>query len=127
VNEQNLVWVKRPASKTKAQENAIDEAELADRLRAGCTGCGYQFKQFIAAKGAFGSWLVQLEKDGLAHRIIWNGQDGKLLLEAAGRHAGWTELASCPASGRDIDGFVASVETLLGQAHGGPGEAPVSG
>ena len=114
MTEQTLVWVRRTPAKPAEPE--LDEQALSASLAEACTGCGYRLDSFIAAKGAFGSWLAQLGKDGRAHRVIWNGQEGRLVLEAAGVHAGWEELASVAPERRDIDSLVNEVQSLLGSA-----------
>lgn len=112
MTEQTLVWVRRTPSKPAEPE--INEQQLSASLAEACRGCGYQLDEFIAARGAFGSWLAQLGKDGRAHRVIWNGQDGRLVLEVAGAHAGWEEIASTVPERRDVEELVACAKSLLG-------------
>jgi len=121
MTEQTLVWVRRTPSRPTAQE--VDEKQLSADLAAACAGCGYELGEFIAAKGSFGSWLAQLSKDGRSHRVIWNGQDGRLLLEVAGQHAGWEELASATPEQRDIGTLLAGVQALLAQDPGAGSDA----
>jgi hypothetical protein len=123
MTEQTLVWVRR--TPPKPVEPGIDEQQLSASLAEACTGCGYQLKEFIAAKGSFGSWLAQLGKDGHPHRVIWNGKDGRLVLEGAGRHAGWEEIASTVPGRRDVEGLVGGVKSLLAApATAGNDDAP---
>ena len=124
MSEQTLVWVRRTPSKPAEPE--IDEQQLSAGLAAACAGCGYQLNEFIAARGAFGSWLAQLGKDGHPQRVIWNGKDGRLVLEGAGTHAGWEEIASAVPERRDIEGLVAGVQSLL-QGTGEAGSENVRG
>lgn len=118
MTEQTLVWVRRTPPKPAAPE--LDEQQLSAGLAAACSGCGYELREFIAARGAFGSWLAQLARDGRQHRVIWNGKDGRLVLEGAGPHAGWEELGSTAPEQRDVAGLLAGVSTLLAAA-GAPG------
>lgn len=111
MTEQTLVWVRRTPSKPAEPE--LDEQQLSASLAAACGGCGYQLHELVAAKGTFGSWLAQLGKDGRAHRVIWNGKEGRLVLEGAGAHAGWEELASATPGQRDIKSLVGTVKSLL--------------
>ena len=105
------MWVRRTPSRPTEPE--IDEQQLSASLAEACTGCGYQLDGFVAAKGAFGSWLAQLGKDGHPHRVIWNGQEGRLVLESAGTHAGWQEMASAVPEQRDVEGWVSCMKSLL--------------
>ncbi|MCC5794877.1 MAG: hypothetical protein JJT85_09095 [Chromatiales bacterium] len=114
MTEQTLVWVKRPPGrKATTTAEVTDHAQLSAALAQACTDCGARHSDFIAAAGSFGSWLLELQRDERRQRIIWNGQLGELVLEAASPHAGWDELDRCQPSSRDPDGLVAGVRRLL--------------
>jgi hypothetical protein len=68
----------------------------------------------VAAAGAYGSWLVRFARNGQRQRLVWNGKEGRLVLEQATTGVDWNELGSSPVSDRDQDHFVAAVRTLLG-------------
>ena len=56
-------------------------------------------------------------RDGRRQRLVWNGKDGRLVLEKATTGPDWSELGSSPVSERDQEHFVAAIRALLG---GGP-------
>jgi hypothetical protein len=79
-----------------------------------CAGCGCDVEDYVAAAGAYGSWLVRFGRDGQHQRLVWNGKEGQLVLEQATTGVDWNELGSSPVTERDQEHFVAAVRTLLG-------------
>lgn len=96
-----------------AEHPASSEA-FAEAVTSACAGCGCDVEDYVAAAGAYGSWLVRFGRDGHRHRLVWNGKDGRLVLEQATTAVDWTELRSSPVSQRDQEHFVAAVRALLG-------------
>jgi hypothetical protein len=79
---------------------------------------GLEPEDFVAALGGYGSWLVHFSGAGRRQRIVWNGRDGKLVLQAALRSGGWEDLRDCPVAAASEAAFAAGVATLLGGAAG---------
>ena len=70
-------------------------------------------EEFVAALGAYDSWLVQFVKDERRHRVIWNARDQRLSLDRALPSGGWEELRACPVDNQDVTGFVTGTRSLL--------------
>ena len=117
VAEHEVMWIgRRPAAMTPVEHAASTEA-FAEAVTGACAGCGCEVEDYIAAAGAYGSWLVRFGRDGRRQRLVWNGKDGRLVLEKATTGPDWSELGSSPVSERDQEHFVAAIRALLG---GGP-------
>jgi len=112
------MWIgRRPAAVTPVEHAASTEA-FAEAVTNVCAGYGCEVEDYIAAAGSYGSWLVRFGRDGRRQRLVWNGKDGRLVLEAATTGPDWHELGSSPVSERDQDHFVAAIRALLGgQVH----------
>jgi hypothetical protein len=111
------MWIgRRPAAMTPVEHAASTEA-FAEAVAGACASCGCEVEDYIAAAGAYGSWLVRFGRDGRRQRLVWNGKDGRLVLEKATTGPDWSELGSSPVSERDQEHFVAAIRALLG---GGP-------
>lgn len=96
---------------TEALEGAIHEA---------CRAQGILPEDFIVAHSHHGSWLVHFSTDTRRQRLVWNGKDGRLVLQAALRGGGWEDLRDVAlAADADAEGFRAGIASLL--AAGTPG------
>lgn len=112
--EHEVMWIgRRPAALAPVEHPATSET-FAEAVTAVCAGCGCDVEDYVAAAGAYGSWLLRFERDGQRQRLVWNGKDGRLVLEQATTGVDWNELCSSPVSERDQDHFVAAIQTLLG-------------
>ncbi len=79
--EHEVMWIgRRPAAMTPVEHAASTEA-FAEAVTGACAGCGCEVEDYIAAAGAYGSWLVRFGRDGRRQRLVWNGKDGRLVLE----------------------------------------------
>lgn len=111
--EHEVMWIgRRPAATLPAAHAAASEG-FAEAVTGACAGCGCEVEDYIAAAGAYGSWLVRFERGGHRQRLVWNGKDGLLILEQATTAVDWSELGSSPVAGRDQEHFVAAVRALL--------------
>jgi len=114
VAEHEVMWIgRRPARLAPVEHPATSEA-FAEAVTTACAGCGCDVEDYVAAAGAYGSWLLRFTRDGQHQRLVWNGKDGRLVLEQASAKADWAELCSSPVSERDQDHFVAALRALLG-------------
>jgi hypothetical protein len=111
VKEERVFWL---GGKPGAQK--VIEAEAAGLEPAICGACrasGVEPQQFVSALGAHGSWLVAFSRDDARQRIVWNGRDRMLVLQAALASGGWEDLRACPVETADEAGFRAGIGTLL--------------
>jgi hypothetical protein len=108
------MWIgRRPAAMAPVEHVANTEA-FAEAVTGACTGCGCEVEDYIAAAGSYGSWLVRFGRDGRRQRLVWNGKDGRLVLEEATAGPDWQELGSNAVSERDQAHFIAAIRELLG-------------
>ena len=111
--EHEVMWIgRRPAAMAPVEHPATTEA-FAEAVTAACAACGCVVQDYVAAAGAYGSWLARFERRGTRQRLVWNGKDGVLVLEQATAGVDWNELGIRPVSDRDTGGFVAAVRSLL--------------
>lgn len=111
--EHEVMWIgRRPAAMAPVEHPATSEA-FADAVTSACAGCGCDVQDYVAAAGSYGSWLVRFERDGNRQRLVWNGKDGKLVLEQATTGVDWNELGSSPVSERDETQFLLAIRDLL--------------
>jgi len=119
MEEKGVFW--KPSRKTGAVETkAVNAGELQAAVRQLCESAGFDCNDFLAAAGTYGSWLVRLARAGDDHRIVWNGKERRMVLEASRGQAGWDELGACAADGADIASLLDGVKTLLDSS---PGDA----
>ncbi len=111
--EHEVMWIgRRPATLAPVEHPATTEA-FAEAVTTACAGCGCDVEDYVAAAGAYGSWLIRFARDGKRQRLVWNGKDGRLVLEQATAGVDWSELGGCPVSDREQAHFVAAVRALL--------------
>ena len=111
--EHELMRIGRSPAALAPVEHAATAETFAEAVTFVCTSCGCDVGDYVAAAGAYGSWLVRFDRHGQRQRLVWNGKDGLLVLEQATTGVDWNELGSSPVSKRDQDHFVAAVRTLL--------------
>ncbi|GEM_PF-1117230 len=119
--EHEVMWIgRRPAAMAPVEHPATSEA-FAEAVTAACAACGADVEDYVAAAGAYGSWLLRFAREGQRQRVVWNGKDGRLVLEQATSGVAWNELASSAISERDQEHFVAGVQALMGTpSHAAP-------
>jgi hypothetical protein len=118
VKEESVFWLGGKPGPQKAAAAPPAAESLEPAIRRACVAQGHEPEDFVAALGGFGSWLVHFSADGRRQRIVWNGRDRKLVLQAALRSGGWEDLRDCPVATADEAAFTAGVATLLGGAGG---------
>lgn len=111
--EHEVMWIgRRPATMAPAEHPATTE-EFAEAVTSACADCGCDVQDYVAAAGPYGSWLARFERNGQRQRLVWNGKDGKLVLEQATAGVDWIELGSRPVSERDEAHFLSAIHALL--------------
>jgi hypothetical protein len=107
------MWIgRRPAAMAPVEHPASTEG-FAEAVTTACADCGCDVQDYVAAAGAYGSWLVRFEREGRRQRLVWNGKDGKLVHEQATAGVDWLELGSRPVSERDEAHFLSAINDLL--------------
>ena len=114
------LWSAKTGTKQAAAGPPSAQA-LEPAVFAACRSQGIVPEEFVAALGGYGSWLVHFARAGRRERIVWNGREGKLVLQAALRSGGWEDLRDCPVPAADESGFVAAIATLMARADSPPG------
>jgi hypothetical protein len=111
VKEQDVFWLGgQPGVHDHRQPDA---AVLEPAIRGACRASGVEPDEFVAALGGHGSWLVTFSRSHARQRIVWNGRDRKLVLQAAIAAGGWNDLRECSISAADESGFLAGIAALL--------------
>lgn len=114
MSEKAVFWLGGKPGQAGAPKKGIEqEQEFAAAIRQACETNGFKFREYVAAQGAFGSWLVQLSKDGVRQRLVWNGKDDQLLFEQALETGDWEQLCAGDVAAHDLTGFVTVVESML--------------
>jgi len=107
------MWIgRRPAAMAPAEHPATSET-FAQAVTGACAGCGCEVQDYVAAAGIYGSWLVRFSRAGRRQRLVWNGKDGKLVLEQATTGVDWQELGSAPLSKPAEADFLTAIKSLL--------------
>ena len=111
--EHEVMWIgRRPAALPTIEYPATTE-EFADAVTSACADAGCSVQDYVAAAGAYGSWLIRFSRDDAKQRLVWNGKEGRLVLEQATTGIDWDELQSCPVTERNTAGFIAAMQNLL--------------
>lgn len=113
MKEHSVFWLGGRPGQSKPAEVLPGAEHLAPVIRATCAELGLQVEEFVAALGGYGSWLVQFTRNGVPHRVIWNGKDARLSLDRARPHGAWEELCACRVAAVDANGFTAGVRQLV--------------
>ncbi len=111
--EHEVMWIgRRPAALATVEHPATSE-EFATAVTTTCADAGCSVQDYVAAAGAYGSWMIRFSRDDAKCRLVWNGKEARLVLERATGGIDWDELHSCPVAQRDTAGFIAAVQSLL--------------
>lgn len=111
--EHEVMWIgRRPAAMATVEHPATTEA-FADAVTRACAGAGCEVQDYVAAAGPYGSWMVRFIRDGHRCRLVWNGKEGRLVLEQATAGIDWQELTAAPLENREADSLVSAVTALL--------------
>lgn len=113
MKEESVFWLGGKPGTQKAADAPPEAGKLEPAIFAACKARGLAPEDFVAALGGYGSWLVHFSRGPRRERIVWNGRDRKLVLQAAIRAGGWEDLRDCAVDKPDEDGFVATIATLM--------------
>jgi len=113
MKEESVFWVgTQPLLDDRSPGLAHDEQFVAAMTRA-CAAAGCKVHRFVAALGPYGTWLVEIERDGEDQRVLWNGKEQRLVLQVKLEQGGWEDPRSLEIPDQDTEGFVAGITELL--------------
>jgi len=112
VKEEPVFWLGGKPGTQQAAAAPPDAATLEPAVFAACRAAGMEPEDFVAALGGYGSWLVHVAGGPRRQRIVWDGRNRKLVLQAALRSGGWEDLRDCPVASPDAPGFATAIGAL---------------
>jgi len=113
MKEENVYWVgTQPIGEKKAPDLADDPSFVA-AITAACEAADCIVQGFISALGPYGTWLVEIKRDGQEQRILWNGKEAKLVLQVPLHQGGWEDPLAIEVTMQDKNGFVEAVTDIL--------------
>ena len=113
MSEQPIVWIGRKPNSMDKRDKPVESAELESLLSEAAEACSFRYQDHLIAQGEHGSWLVNLERDGCPHRVIWNAKNRSMALEKATEPSGWEEMASASCEDSATDKLVTVLKNLL--------------
>ncbi len=113
MSEHDVHWVGRKPAVVDAEAAAVARQEYADVIVAACEAEDCKVSRYVAAKGPYGSWLVELSINDCEQRLIWNGQSGELCLQAKRPPSFWDPVRGISPQGRDLETLAAAASQLL--------------
>ncbi len=121
MKEESVFWVGGKPGTLKAAAAPPEAGQLEPAIVAACRAQGLEPEDFVAALGGYGSWLVHFSRSARRQRIVWNGRERKLVLQAAIRSGGWEDLRDCPVENAGEAGFAAAIARLMAVDSASPG------
>jgi len=117
--ENTVFWLGgQPRGAAGPVERLADSEEFVAAIRNVCEEAGCEFQRIISALGPYGTWLVEIQRDGKAQRVLWNGREERLVLQVQLSRGGWEDPLSITVADQDIDGFAAAVRAILAEDTG---------
>jgi len=115
LKEENVFWVGTQPLTEKKQPALADDEEFVAAIAGACAAAGCRAGRFVSALGPYGTWVVEVERDGVqrAQRIVWNGKEARLILQSELPQGGWEDSRVIEVAAPDTAGFVAGVAALL--------------
>jgi len=113
MSEHEIMWIGRRSPAESQGPQATEAPEYAEAVVAACAAAGCEASRYVAARGPYGSWLVELQLGGRPARLIWNGKSGELSLEAWRSPSAWDSLAGTPVEDPALDSLLSAARELL--------------
>lgn len=111
--ESEVFWLGgRPGQTERKPQLADDDAFVAE-IRTACEAMGFEVDGFVSAEGPYGTWLVELRRDGNRQRVLWNGKDEIMVLQVERPAGGWDDARELAVPERDTPGFATGVRAIL--------------
>jgi len=118
VEENAVFWLGGQPGRAESTDRLADSEEFVTAIRAACEEAGCEVRQFVSARGPYGTWLVEIRRDGKAQRVLWNGKEEQLILQIQLSQGGWEDPLSISVADQDADGFVTGVRAILARDTG---------
>ncbi|UCG72173.1 MAG: hypothetical protein JSV45_13125 [Chromatiales bacterium] len=94
MTEHEIMWIGRQAAEDPGRTLPTEEPGFEGALRKACELAGCPVHRYVAARGEFGSWMLELQRHEQVQRLIWNGQASRLSLDVPNRGGGWDEISA---------------------------------
>lgn len=118
MSKNEVFWLGQRARSGERCRNIADEPQFSAAMQALCRKNGCKVRRFISAKGEYGTWLIEFERDGQNQRIVWNGKDEKMVLQVERPRGGWDEPSEIAIEEIDAAGFADGINRLIGRGDG---------
>ena len=107
------MWIGRQPQTAGTGSAEVETPEYAEAVVSACESASREVERYVAAKGPYGSWLVELRGDGVPQRLLWNGQAKELSLQERQASGLWdTARLSATAAG-DLPTLLDAVRQIL--------------
>ena len=113
MKEDDIFWLGRRSTPKDTGDRLADDEAFVAAVRAACEAAGCEYQRFISALGPYGTWLVEIRRDGKAQRVLWNGKDARMVLQIELTQGGWEDAVAIDVAEQNLDGFVAGVNQIL--------------
>jgi hypothetical protein len=113
MSEHEIMWIGRRSPGAPEGPQETEAPEYGEAVVAACAAVGCEASRYVAARGPFGSWLVELKLGGRPARLIWNGKSGELSLETQRPPSAWDSLAATSIDDPALDSLLAAARRLL--------------
>lgn len=113
MKEESVFWLGGKPGTQKDAAAPPEAGQLEPAVHAACRAAGLAPEDFVAALGGYGSWLVHVSRGPRRERIVWDGRNRRLVLQAALRSGGWEDLRDCAIASADEAGFAAAIAALM--------------
>jgi len=107
------MWIGRRSPGEPQAPQETEAPGYAEAVVAACEAAGCEASRYVAARGPYGSWLVELQIGGQPARLIWNGKSGEMSLEASRPPGTWDAWASIPVEDAALDSLLTAAGNLL--------------
>lgn len=113
MSEREIFWLGGTPRPEPGDEDSGTEGTFAADVTKTCERAALSVRRFVAAKGPFGSWLVEFDGAAGPERIIWNGRAGCLSREYAIEPGGWREIDKQHPDGNDSEHQLLALHSML--------------
>ena len=107
------MWIGRRSPGEPQGPQETEAPEYAEAVVAACMEAGCEASRYVAARGPFGSWMVELQLGERPARLIWNGKTAELSLEARRATSAWDPLAAVPVEDSALESLLSAARDLL--------------
>jgi hypothetical protein len=113
MSEREIFWLGGAQHPRPGDEQSGAEQAFAAHVTKTCEQADLSVRRFVAAKGPFGSWLVEFDGAVGLERVIWNGRVGCLSRESAMERGGWREIDRQHLDGDGTEHQLHALQSML--------------